>query len=565
MGKSIHSSRPDRTSLDIGAPTSVGRGMVQPAAYAQLADPEPVQRTHWHLVPLVLGLGLGGHASTQALSAAEPTLHAHGMSPMVFSIISIGPHVASILMPTLWGDCFVRSSTLALVLAPALLLAGQLLICSAMLEHAEFKWHGAGLWRLVVLAVGFGLFSASRAGLAVVQYSAMARLLRTSSLVGALCLVVMTTHGIGATVQLLSPPLIHLGGLLALQCALLVPAVLGTLSGIALSFSLPPPPPEPPAPPAEKLPIRDGPFAVRCTGCGKAVRRALPFTVECEDCQRSARARWRARLAVLLLACWRALTLGPIHAFAALTNSYLVSHRLSAHAAGALVAFNGSASLLVLIPLALASAAAGRRAAHATLRMLTGTTLLCAASVCALAVLQQGRDSSWADAPPGERPTPAWWTARISLLGVAVCSAAAPVLLHALVPLVAPAAVVARAYGLLESFYFVGLAGASLTMGAAREWAGGFHGVLYLLLAMLLSSLAAINVLRGVVLSQEAAAARAARAQEAAVTEPPGLRAVCGWSAEGLRRDEAPLCEEEGAGSGRWGGRRHVDSGVVSY
>jgi hypothetical protein len=533
--------------------------MALPATgYVRLADPEPVQRTHWHLVPLVLGLGFGGHASTQALSAAEPTLYAHGMSPMVFSVLAIGPHVASILMPTLWGDCFVRSSTLALVLAPTLLLAGQLLICSALLEHAEFKWHGAGLWRYAVLAAGFSLFSASRAGLAVVQYSVLARLLRTSSLVGALCLVVITTHGIGAAVQLLSPPLISLGGLLALQGALLAPAVLGTLSGIALSCSLPPPPPEPAVPIPDKPPIQvGGPFAVRCTSCGRAVRRAVPFTVECDDCQRAARARWRARLAVLLLACWRALTLGPLHSFASLTNGFLISHRLSARAAGSLVAFNGSASLLVLIPLALASAAAGPRAAHTTLRMLTVTTVLVVLSVAALAWLQaQGRDASWADALPGEGPAFSWWAARASLLGIACCSAAAPVLLHALVPLVAPAQVVARAYGLLESFYFVGLAGASLSMGAARQWAGGYHGVIYLLLLMLLSSLAAIRLLKRVVLSQEAAAARTAMAD----AEPRSLRAVGGREELRPGREWAALCGDEEDGGGRWGCRGRAAS-----
>jgi hypothetical protein len=537
--------------------------MVPGPAYTQLPDPEPVPRSHWHLVPLVLGLGLGGHASTQALSAAEPALYEWGMSPMVFSVIAISPHVASILMPTLWGDCFVRSSSLALVLAPALLLAGQLLICSALLEHAEFKWHGSNVLRFGLLAVGFGLFSASRAGLAVVQFSALARLLRTSSLVGALCLVVITTHSIGASVQLLSPPLISLGGLLALQTALLVPAGLGTLSGLALACSLPPPPLDPPAPPSPASPPKQqGAFAVRCTVCGKAVRHQFPFTVECDECQRVARARWRARLAVLLLACWRALTLGPLHSFASLTNGFLVSHRLSARAAGALVAFNGSASLLVLIPLALASAAAGPRAAHATLRMLAASTLLAVVCVAALALLHQGRDASWAEAPPGESQTFAWWTARVSLLGIAACSAAAPVLLHALVPLVAPAAVVARAYGVLESFYFVGLAGASLSMGAARQWAGGFHGVLYLLLVMLLSSFFAIRILRRVVLSQEAAAARAAVAQaevspaEPSPAEPYRMRGWRGHARPGEgfdrpRRGEAPPCEDEEVGCGR--------------
>lgn len=488
--------------------------------YTKLPSAPSVGRTHWRLVPLVLALGLGGHASTQALSAAEPSLYSHGVSPLAFSVLAIGPHVAACFMPTVWGDAFTRSARMALLLAPALLLIGQLLIFAALLKHTpELRGKHFGAIRFAAVGIGFVLFSASRAGLAVVQYAALARLLTTSSLVGALCTVVITTHAVGAAVQLLSPPLLGAGGLLALQGVLLLPAVVGVVAGGALGIWLPPPPAE--LPPDEETDAgeawRAGPFAVRCKGCGKAVQREVPFVVDCEGCQRAARARWRARLAVLLLACWRSLTLGPLHSFAVLTNGFLVSHKLSMKAAGALVAFNGSASLFVLIPLALASAAAGTRAAHSTLRMLAGATLLALCSVATLAVLQEagGRDSDWADPPPGERASSEWWASRLALLGIAAGSAAAPVLLHALVPLVAPPAVVARAYGVLESFYFVGLAASSLLMGAARQWAGGFRGSLLLLLLMLISSFAAITLLRRVVLSQEAAAARAALAAAA--------------------------------------------------
>ena len=40
-------------------------------------------------------------------------------------------------------------------------------------------------------------------------------------------------------------------------------------------------------------------------------------------------ARARARRAVLLLGVWRALTLAPLHAFAAVTSGLLVPHNLA--------------------------------------------------------------------------------------------------------------------------------------------------------------------------------------------------------------------------------------------
>jgi len=202
--------------------------------YVWLARPEaPPGLPPWRLVPLVLGIGLGGHAATQALNAAEPLLHEEGLSPMLFSVLTIGPHFASCLLPTLWGDCFVRSARLALVLAPALLFFGQLVLALGMLRHTHLKAPENGPLLYALMAVGFSAYSASRAGLAVVQYAALARLLRTSSLVGALCSVVVTTHAVGAIVQLGSPLLLLRGGLFALQLALLVPAAIGLVSDIA--------------------------------------------------------------------------------------------------------------------------------------------------------------------------------------------------------------------------------------------------------------------------------------------------------------------------------------------
>lgn len=141
--------------------------------YVALADGTDGAPSRWRLVPLVLGMGLGGHAATQAFTAAEPALHEAGLSPMQFSALSLAPHLASLLMPTVWGDAFARSATRVLVLAPALMLAGQTLIAAGLLRNAHGPADGTGLEEFGLIGLGFLAFSTSRAGLAVVQYAAL--------------------------------------------------------------------------------------------------------------------------------------------------------------------------------------------------------------------------------------------------------------------------------------------------------------------------------------------------------------------------------------------------------
>ena len=47
----------------------------------------------WRLVPLILLMGLGGHAVTHALAPAEPTLAQLGLSPLAYALLTLVPHV----------------------------------------------------------------------------------------------------------------------------------------------------------------------------------------------------------------------------------------------------------------------------------------------------------------------------------------------------------------------------------------------------------------------------------------------------------------------------------------
>ena len=75
-------------------------------------------------------------------------------------------------------------------------------------------------------------------------------------------------------------------------------------------------------------------------------------------------------------------------------------------------------------------------------------------------------------------------------------------------PLIVGARAVPRVYGVLESCYIAGLTVSGLLMGAARQWAGGYRGALWLLALVLLVSVAVCAALRRIVLLQQAAAER---------------------------------------------------------
>ena len=203
---------------------------------------EPQSR--WECVPLILLLGAGSHAAVQSIGALEPELHSRGVAPVVFSLIALAPHAFSLLMPTVWGDAFTRCEPAAILLAPGLLVGGQATILLGLLQRGPLS--------LALLCLGFAAFSASRAGIAVVQYAVLARCLHFSKLVFGLCATTVTTHAIGAAVQLLVPQLLKRGGLQAVEFALLLPALAGLISGVALCVRLPPPPPPPPPPTPEE-------------------------------------------------------------------------------------------------------------------------------------------------------------------------------------------------------------------------------------------------------------------------------------------------------------------------
>jgi len=141
-------------------------------------------------VPFILLLGLGGHASKNALAPAEPALHDMGLSPIAYAVLAASPIFGAIAMPPIWGAWFAQRERLVLLLVPLGVLVGQTLITIGMALNER---HAPLLLVAVVMIVGFVIYSLSRAGVGVIQHSALARALPigiTAGFVG----IIAATH-----------------------------------------------------------------------------------------------------------------------------------------------------------------------------------------------------------------------------------------------------------------------------------------------------------------------------------------------------------------------------------
>ena len=97
-----------------------------------------------------------------------------GMGPISYALLTLMPHVGQLVTPALWGWIFSVRMRLALILAPSMLVVGQICICigTFLLERTAHS-----LWSAPTFAIGFVLMSCSKAGLAVLQHSCLALIL----------------------------------------------------------------------------------------------------------------------------------------------------------------------------------------------------------------------------------------------------------------------------------------------------------------------------------------------------------------------------------------------------
>jgi len=395
-------------------------------------------------VPFILLLGLGGHASKNALAPAEPALHDMGLSPIAYAVLAASPIFGAIAMPPIWGAWFAQRERLVLLLVPLGVLVGQTLITIGMALNER---HAPLLLVAVVMIVGFVIYSLSRAGVGVIQHSALARALPigiTAGFVG----IIAATHLTKAACQFMVPKLLDADGLQGLLWALLVPSLVSVLAGYQLGKGQDD---DDDAINSNNVPQRQvSPF-----------QEARPSIGRCCMISSFSNALTEGRLAIGLLAMWRALTVGMLHAFESVTNSLLVSEGLSSEAAGSVLGLAQSSTLVTLLLVGALGDLIGRRV------LLVLTSVLClGSSVCLLLGNASGE-------------LPAGLMSKASLFALATAGIMGPVLPLTLVPSNAKSSEVAFVYGLMDSLFSLSECSFIWIIGVLREYGhGDFHDVL---------------------------------------------------------------------------------------
>mmetsp|Transcript_20609 Transcript_20609/g.44790 ORF Transcript_20609/g.44790 Transcript_20609/m.44790 type:complete len:531 (+) Transcript_20609:114-1706(+) len=448
----------------------------------------PRQRHSATFLLLIVLFGLGAHASTHALPVAAPLLEKLGLTPISYAAIALAPSVGQALTPALWGCAYSKSPRVTTIAAPFTLFTALALLAASL---GFKKLYGSSPTERALLLTGLAVFSASRAGIGVVQHSALARGLRRS-LTNGLILLVGTTHIIGAVISYVTPRIINKCGLFGMQLCLMGLGVIGVASAVALSSRLRASSSRVShASPAKRRPSL---FTVACKLCHKDLPSDKPYALICDQCERERVEQWRVRRILFLLGLWRACMVGALHAFNGVLNDLLVEHAFTIKGAGSFLAVINTISLVALPILALASSAAGVR----PLLLVASALALCGA--CALLFSQHygGEGVTW----QGSDDDVLWWTPRVATLALGIAGVMAPVLPLALVPANSPS--VGVAYGILDTMFYVGQFGSTLGTGAARQW-GGFELALKLLALELLMSVVLAVVL--LILAREEAPA----------------------------------------------------------
>lgn len=496
------------------------------------SSPNNAPRQRWELVLAVIMIGFGAHATNHALTPVQPDLEALGMSPILYALITLLPQLGHLLLPTIWAIAYNRQQHVVLILAPGLLCVGTACIAVGLSMNRNCSEDGWGCFcGVLVMGAGFLMYTASRAGISVLQHCLLAACL-PDALVAGLCILVASTHANAALVSFFAPRIMKAYGLEGLELALLPPALIGLAAGVFLSRWMPvAEDPDMQGSPRE-LVTNCKPFVIYCKSCGSVIARHSPFIQKCRSCMLESATRWHVRVRILLLGMWRAIVLGTLHSFASVTNGLLVTHHLTSVSAGSLVAFMGILSLAVLPVLPFIA----KRYVVSKLLMIVTCWLLLFTAMLLILTHLWGDTASWSSVSPVANksiPIPGnmtrltsshgsekedgsyepadyaydsgvdqsssnsgssvsfasaqWLLPRIALVGLTTCGAAAPVILLALVPSTgASQSAVTRAFGHLESFFVLGQSVVTLVMGVTRQYYG-YRGTLWMLCGQLLA------------------------------------------------------------------------------
>lgn len=328
-------------------------------------------------------------------------------------------------MPVVWGSWLAQRRNTMLVLIPLGVLLGQAFIAVGLiLMKYDFPSEVYGL----ILAVGFVVFSLSRAGIGVAQHGALAEALPRAVTTG-FVLIIACTHAIKAACQFLVPRVLAWGGLVALQLALLLPSAIPVLAGYFIASR------------TALLPVNMGfPMTWQVTPCEPEIPR-----LKSVDVLRSREIDYPTR-AIWLIGLWRAIVIGLLHSLESVMNAFLVDLGASRTAAGTILGTAQTIAFASLFFVAPLGDCIGRRV------LLVMATLMTFSSALAFADgLNPLHDT----------------VGSAAVLGLAFAGVIAPVLPLALVP--ANSNSYSRDYGMLDSLFSIAQCLCMLVIGILRE------------------------------------------------------------------------------------------------
>eukprot|EP00931_Biecheleriopsis_adriatica_P046076 TRINITY_DN2643_c0_g1_i3.p1 TRINITY_DN2643_c0_g1~~TRINITY_DN2643_c0_g1_i3.p1 ORF type:complete len:442 (-),score=48.46 TRINITY_DN2643_c0_g1_i3:232-1557(-) len=390
------------------------------------------RRADFWCIPSILLLGLGSHASKNALAPVEPALRALGLSPIGYAFITAAPVLGAVVMPTIWGSWFARYERWVLVIVPSGVFLGQLCLSAGLLLCA---YNSQAAFFGPLLALGFILFSLSHAGIGVVQHSALAQALPVGITTGFVA-VTASTHATKAACQWIVPRIVDTEGLTGVQLALLIPSLLS--AGVSLAMV---------RKPASADAARETSETI---GVHHPFNPLLPVSSS----------YWNigkiddGQCAVWCIGLWRAIVVGVIHSMESVMNAFLVEGGMSVDAAGSFMALLQGFAFAILFVVGPMADCIGRRMLLVVAGMLALLSSLILA--CGFIPLQSTAGS-------------------IAMLGLSLAGSMAPVLSLALVA--ANTRSPGRDFGMLDSLFSFAQCAATLCIGALRE-SGDFHDVL---------------------------------------------------------------------------------------
>lgn len=440
---------------------------------------------------LAIALGFGSHASKEALAPAESSLSALGVGPIGYAALTVAPIALGLVSPVLWGRLWDYDNRLAFMMAPSGELLGAVLVAGGLRVHANGEGGGkAMVLANALLMFGFLCISASKAGVAIAEFSTVGRLSGRYSAVGFAC-VILAKHVMGILTSWGVPRVLattddEMLGLARVQLILLVPHVLSVLAGVTLAQSrlcdcdekaneaddeaagLPPVHERPEVSPRkhmarslerEEQGERSPPVVPASPYVASALAKLLGLSqatldVDAEGVAASVASSWYV---IALIGLWRALTVGTLHAYHSIRIKFMQSRGLPLTVAGSLFAASDGAGILLLLPLiALLCRVTGLKP------MLSITPLLAIAATLTLQLM------------PGDGVD-----VRMAIFVLSVLEVLAPIIPLALLP--ANARKLGAAYGAIEVMFITIQMAIVCLLGVART-VSGYSGALGLII-----------------------------------------------------------------------------------